>query len=969
MHCGCDRRGNRTTLGVVAFLIALMLIPVGAAAQQDASIIGVVTDESGGVLPGVTVAASSPALQLGSVTAVTDERGQYRLSTLPIGTYEVKYTLDGFQPMIRNGIRLTGGFSAKLDVSLKLGSLQETVTVSSSSPVVDVTSTSTATQLTRETLELTPTSRNSISGLMAQTPGARPALDIGGETMQSPPVFRAFGQTGESSQSIEGVNTTNPKTGNQGGNYWDYSSIDEAVVVTMGHDAATPTRGIQVNAIIKSGGNSFHGSTFGAWTSRGLQSPNVDDTLRAQGINGTNQTQDRWDASGDIGGRMIRDKLWFYQSARDRREHTESLDGFEPDGSPAVSTGGNRFVTEKLTYQISKSNRVTFFDTWAQKIRLDDGVTARTPWESRIDQVLAHHTGKVEWQSSRGGSFVSTVQAGYWKGGTGDGHWTGHTTNVPTTDLVTLMNSGASTSAGQRTTDHQYGTKWIVNYYRPNWLFGNHALKGGLEYQDSQSDRPWVIGEGGNYQLVYRNGVPFQLVAWNYPVTPQNPIHYFASYVQDSWTIGRGLTLNLGVRYAHDNGFVPEQCREEAAPPPAQFAGPVQCLPARQFNIWNPVVPRLRAAWDVTNDGKTVIKGGWGRYAAMRKVDELQQANPNVATSTTYLWHDLNGNRTYEPGEVDLNLNGGDFVSTAIQGGGSAALANGISNPNEREPLDDEFMLSGERELMRSLAMRITGIVSRRTNTYRLQNSLRPPSTYTVAVTNPDPGPDGSVGTPDDPGRSITYFEYPSSLSGSRFQAPWLINDPAANSRYSSFELAMSKRLSNRWQLMASYSATKKRVPIIQNAGSSNGLVLYVATDDPNAEINNSDNTWEWLGRAEGAYILPFDALVSFHFEHRSGEPQARTVLLRGGRTIPSITLRAEPLGTFRLPNINVLDLRLEKSIRLSASQKLSGRVNVFNATNVNTVTGQIVQSGATFLRPTGIVTGRTIEFSGTYSF
>ncbi len=969
MKRGVEVFGNRWRIGfLVVLLNVIPFAPLAIAGQQDASIIGLVTDESGAALPGVTVTAASPSLQLGSVAAVSDERGQYRLSTLPIGTYEVTYALDGFQPVRREGVRLTGGFSAKLDVALKLGSLRETITVSGSSPVVDVTSTSVSTQLTRETLELTPTSRNSISGLMAQTPGARPALDVGGETMQSPPVFRAFGQTGESWQSIEGVNTTNPKTGNQGGNYWDYSSIEEAVVVTMGHDASTPTRGIQVNVILKSGGNDFRGSVFGAWTSRGLQSPNVDDALRARGIGGTNRNRDRWDMSADIGGRIIRDKLWFYQSARDRREHTESLDGFAPDGSPAVWTGGNRFATEKLTYQISKSNRLTFFNAWAQKSRFNDGVNARTPWESRIDQVLAHHTGKVEWQIIKGSSFVSSVQVGYWKGGTGGGHWTGHSTKPATLDLVTLQVTGASTSAGQRTTDHQYGTKWISNYYRPNWFFGNHAFKTGVEYQDSQSDRPWVIGEGGNYQLIFRDGVPFQLAAWNYPVTPQNPIHYFATYVQDSWTIGRGLTLNLGIRYARDNGFVPEQCRSEAAPPPAQFAGPVRCFPARQFNIWNPVVPRLRAAWDVTGDGKTVIKGGWGRYAAMRKVDELQQANPNVATSTTYLWNDLNGNKAYDAGEVDLNLNGRDFVSTAIQGGGSAALANGIPNPNEREPMNDEFMLSAERELMRNFAVRVTGIESRGINTYRLQNSLRPPSTYNVAVTNPDPGPDGAVGTADDPGRSITYYEYPTTLSGSRFQTPWLVNDPKANARYSSFEVAMSKRLSNRWQFMASYSATKKHVPIIPNVGSSNGLSLYVATDDPNAEINNSDNTWEWLGRSDGVYILPFDALVSFHFEHRSGEPQARTVLLRGGRTIPSITLRAEPLGAFRLPNINVLDFRLEKTVRLG-SRKLAGRVNVFNAMNINTVTGQIVQSGANFLSPTGIVTGRTIEFSGTYSF
>jgi hypothetical protein len=364
-----------------------------------------------------------------------------------------------------------------------------------------------------------------------------------------------------------------------------------------------------------------------------------------------------------------------------------------------------------------------------------------------------------------------------------------------------------------------------------------------------------------------------------------------------------------------------------------------------------------------------VVKAGWGRYAPMRKVDEIQQANPNVATTTTYLWHDLNGNLLYDAGEVNLNLNGPDFVSVAVQGGGAAALANGIPNPNEKSPTDDEVMASIEHELMQNFAVRVTGVRSWRTDTYRLQNSLRPPGTYTVAVTNPDPGPDGRVGTTDDPGTNLTYYEYPTSLSGAAFQAPWLVNDRKADASFTSFEMAASKRLSNRWQFMASYSATKKDIPIVQNAGSANGLVLYIATDDPNAEINNADRTWEWLGRAQGGYQLPWDALVSMSYEHRSGDPLARTVLLRGGRTIPNITVKAEDVGAFRLPNINLVDLRVEKSIRLAGRQKLTARMNMFNALNINTITSVTVLSGADFMKPRGIVSGRTVEFSGMYSF
>ncbi len=958
---GMKRQWHRLALFVAVVLLG---VPPVASAQQQASIIGRVVDDSGGVLPGVTVTVASPALQLQSVTAVTDGQGEYRVTTLPIGVYAVTYTLSGFQTVAREDVRLTAGFTARLDVSLKVGAVEEAITVSGVSPVIDATSTTTRTQLTRETLELTPTNRNSISGLMAQTPGARPALDVGGETMQSPPAFHAFGQDGESSQSIEGVVTNNPKSTNQGGNYWDYSSFDEAVVGTMAHDAEVPTRGVYVNAIIKSGGNDFHGSLFSSGTGRKFVNENVDEKLTAAGISGGNRTNARWDVSGDVGGRLIRDKLWFYASARTRGDHTESIGGFQPDGSPAVETGGNKFHTEKLTYQISQANRLTFFDTWAEKLRTDSGTSSLVAWESRIDQTLAHHTGKAEWQFVKGGSFVSSAQFGYWTGGSQQ-PWSGHTTDPATTDLVTLQVTGASTSAGQQTTDHQIGPKWTMSYYRSNWL-GNHDFKAGLEYLDRASDRPWVIGEGGNYQRILQAGVPFEIITWNYPITPENPIHYFATYIQDSWTLGRRLTLNLGVRYAHDNGFVPEQCRDEAAPAPANVVAPASCFPARQFNIWTPVVPRLHAAYDVAGDGTTVIKGGWGVYGHLRSVDELTLANPNVATSTTYLWHDLNGNGDYDGGEINLDVNGPDFIKTSAQG--NATLANGIPNPNEKEPTTDEFTVSVERQLVPGWALRTSGIYSRTHNTYRLQNSLRPPDTYSVAVTNPDPGPDGKVGTTDDPGTTLTYYEYPAALAGADFQLPWLVNDAKANQSYASFELAISKRLANRWQFMASHSATKKHIPILP-VGSANGLAISVATDDPNAEIHNSDDTWEWLTRAEGAYLFPFDALVSFHYELRSGDPQARTVLLRGGKTIPSITLKAEPMGSLQLPNISLLDLRFEKTLRLTPTQKVAARVNIYNAMNINTVTSRTVQSGANYLRPTGIVTGRTFEFGATYSF
>ena len=206
------------------------------AGQNEAGIIGQVTDESGAVLPGVTVTATSPALQLPQVTGITNERGEYRLSPLPVGSYSVEYALSGFQSLRRDGLRLTVGFTAKLDIVLKVGTLAETVTVSGAAPVVDTASTSSATQLVKEALELIPTSRNGYSGLLNQAPGTRGVIDVGGENFNSNPTFHAFGMDGESWQSLEGVVTTSAKA-SQTGNYSDYSSYEEAKIQTFGNDA------------------------------------------------------------------------------------------------------------------------------------------------------------------------------------------------------------------------------------------------------------------------------------------------------------------------------------------------------------------------------------------------------------------------------------------------------------------------------------------------------------------------------------------------------------------------------------------------------------------------------------------------------------------------------------------------------------------------------------------------------------
>src|SRR5262245_38557720 len=298
---------------VGASLLLLMFLGGGALAQSVSSgtIHGVIKDESGGVLPGVTATLTSPQLQVRELVQVTDAEGQYRFVDLPAGTYALKFELNGFSTLIRNDLRLTVGFTSRIDESMKVGAMQESITVSGQSPVVDITSTSASVAFTKELLEAVPRGRD-LQNILAMAPGVTQArMDVGGSTLAQRQDTASYGMEAQPKLQYEGMNIAMGADQNTPIYFID-NSLEEVQVRTSGNDAEVSTPGVSMIAIMKSGGNQFHGSYRGSYQPGSLQPSNLNDGLRKQGIGSPPKLKTFYDYAGDLGGRIVRDKLWFY---------------------------------------------------------------------------------------------------------------------------------------------------------------------------------------------------------------------------------------------------------------------------------------------------------------------------------------------------------------------------------------------------------------------------------------------------------------------------------------------------------------------------------------------------------------------------------------------------------------------------------------------------------------------------------
>jgi hypothetical protein len=953
---GIGRRAAEAAWIVVA--LAVSVAPVFAqSATNTSGIEGKVIDQSGGVLPGVTVTISSPALQAPQMETVTDENGRFRFSALPRGVYSVTFALSGFQKLTRPDVNLDAGFIATLDSRLTVGQFEEALTVVGASPVIDVRTTTVTSSIKKDVLETLPTSR-SYEDMGKLAPGVRVSgiPDVGGNhTGGGRSSLVNYGSTnGGATLMLDGINTD----GTAG--YYDMGAVDEMIVNASGNDPEIPTPGMAFQVIIKSGGNDFHGDGLYAFQTRQLQGNNIDDRLRQLNVPSGNPMDGYYDLNGSLGGRILRDRLWFFGSGR-RKEYRQELIGFAggpgsdgryftADDEQGLTTDRESNGSGKVQAHLTNGQSLTYMRHYNYKKQDNRTGSAFIPHEAAGDYELPNTVHVATYTSTlTSRSFLRlAVGQSYWKSRADP-----YTDNPPTFDNVTLRYTGAyvnsvgsdSTPAGSFSSRWQYDGSYT--YFKPSFLGVDHEIKVGGEftrewYNKFQEARD--VGTGGvghDYQAIFSNGTPFQIRLYNSPFLAKNNVNYQSGFVRDTVRVGDRLTFNAGLRVERYHAFLPPQ--DKTAGPFSAAAS----FPNVELYDWRGIVPRFGLAYALTADKKTVVKLTYGRFDfALRASDSrtIRNFNKNDYSTTLSLWNDLNGNKAFDyPQEV------GAFVQT--EGASST-----VFNPNILEPKADEVTLHLERELATGFAARAGYVFKREANQFQLVNAARPYSVYNIPITARDPGPDGVLGNADD-GGNVTYYDYDPAYRGTAFERSTYINYADYIDRYHNIEVGLDKRLSHNWQLQTSYLATRKDVWI-------NGIAAT-----PNDEFFPRNQTWETTFRASGSYRAPFGIVASSVFEYQSGAPLARTVLFRTGlRQLSTVTLRMEPLGAQRLPGVKLLNLRLAKQFTMQG-RRLSIDADLYNALNANDATTMSVASGPTFGRITAIVPPRVARIGFSYHF
>ena len=952
----------RLGVWIAVVSVGALLLPATAAAQGG-SLSGLVEDTTGGILPGVTVEADSPVNIEGTITAFTDGAGRFTIINLRPGNYTVTFTLPGFNTFIREGIVLIGDAAVQVNASMAVGALEETVTVSGESPVVDVQQVRRQFVATRQMMDVLPAART-FSARALLIPGVRNAGM--GEGQYWPAVH---GSTTRDAQTMnDGMRANSTVDDGQFQMGWEMNDAATAELTyeAGGAPAEAQVGGVIQNAIPKEGGNTFSGTWFSYYGAEAFSSDNRTPEL-ADLLGEVNRLAYDYDTNPAIGGRFIRDRLWFFTSFRGQdNKRWESGTFFAEPGEPCrpaanLCTGhagaadtlgepGTQGYTRtygitgllRLTNQLNDRHkwRVGFERVNRQHPLANVNNTRPPEASNRILQPTGYHA-QTRWTSSLSNRLL--VEAGFsvqynkWRREQHD--WNAN--NSSTYDLSAGTWGGGFWITGWQPEQSQY-LKASMSY-----VTGSHNFKGGVEHRWGTIglDQPMNADVRAYY---FDDGVPTGLQVLSTPVgNYEGRINFDTGiFAQDSWTLGN-WTLNLGTRADFFSSEVPPQT-----------AGAGTWVPARSFPRyagprWNTFVARVGVAYDVFGDGRTAIKGTAHQYVSQESTRLALERNP----MSSYTWSAASEYRSWDDRDGNRSIVGPDGRVQYEEVGASPNENFGTDRDVIGLDLDDregnwEYNASLQHEIFPGISTSIAWYRRNYHNMWHRDNRLQDESNF---------HPFERMGPVDDrlgqySGQMLTLYNLDPAAFGkvSKFVTTSDVNDRI----YDGFEFVLDGRMSNGAFFGGSFTHERTHLNECDVDEISNPLWLSFR------QWCDSPRSWQTMYKAHGAYPLPGGVIISTFIQGYPGpdidanwnvtEMADGTKLTEGQR----ITIDLLPHEVLFLPFQRKVDLRLMRRFSIGNTQ-IAPVLDMFNLFNANTTTGENPTYGDNWRTIRSIMTAR----------
>lgn len=969
-----------------AVLIGLLGLPVWASGQSQTTggIGGTIRDAGSGVLPGVTVEAASPALIEKVRTVVTDDSGNYKITNLRPGIYSLKFSLAGFGTVTREGLELTTGFTATANAEMKIGTFEESITVSGSSPVVDVQNTIKQLVLTRELQDALPAGKD-VPGLIALTLGTRPPgggmQDVGGnQGIQWTPIAIHGGRGADTQYVHDGTALRSFNVGGGSGRkvFSNPAAVEETSITTGANSAETESLGLQINIVPKDGGNSFKFYLMANYTNENLQGDNLTDDLASRGIRTSPKIRTVYDAAAGLGGPIVKDKLWFrtghyYMKAETAApgtyyNKTQGSFAYTPDLTRpgwSGSTTSDPFST-RLTWQVSAKHKITFFNNVQRTCLCHLGQSGNAP-ESTADIIFSPATlTQATWTYPATNRLLFSATEGYMHVNHQGKPIDGVTLkDIPLIELSTNMNYNSRFNSVLSVGDfvqmfeiihHQRGTAAYVT--------GSHAFKVGLDVQKyTQSISRNFDNSPPPIKYSLRFGVPISLTQFLVPLSNAartNP--NIGMYAQDQWSMKR-LTLNLGLRFDYFRSYTPE------GSDPAGLFGPAQTY-ARVDDVpnWKDLSPRVGAAFDLFGNGKTGIKASLSRGVELQGTDVAVANHPSsrIQSSTARTWSDANGN--FVP-DCDLRA--------VTANGECGAMSNALFGTTVLTSRYAKDYLSG---------FGVRGYTWQGSASF--QHELRPGMAFNVDYFRTSLGnftaTDNIRVTPDDYDPYCITAPTDARLgatSGKQLCGMYDVK-PA---RFGQVETVIGRQ-----STYGKRSEVFNGVDVSINAKFGRGGVLRGGystgrTVQNNCTVIDSPEQARFckvtLGfkaqnqiKMSAIYPLPLNFQVSGNIQHLPGIPIQASYVATNALIAPSLgrNLAAGAAGTTTVnllePNtlfeksLNQLDLRLTRIFKFGKT-RVQGNADVYNVLNASAVTLLNTRFGPTWLQPQQFMGARMFKF------